>query len=119
MNSVDTYLSTFEGEILNRMKEVRALIFSILPEVDESVSYGMPAYKLNGKPLIYFAGYKNHFGLYATPNGHEAFKYEFAAFKQGKGSVQFPNNADLPIDLIEKVIRYRIAHVQESASQKN
>lgn len=78
-----------------------------MPEADESFSYGLVGYKLNKKPLIYFGGFKNHVGFYATPNGHEAFKKEFAEYKQGKGSVQFPNDAPLPIELIVRVIAYR------------
>lgn len=73
----------------------------------ESYSYGLVGYKLNGKPLVYFGGFAHHVGLYATPNGHEAFKEEFAKYKQGKGSVQLPNDQPLPLGLIERVIAYR------------
>jgi uncharacterized protein YdhG (YjbR/CyaY superfamily) len=67
----------------------------------------MPAYKYKGKPLIYFAGYQHHIGLYATPQGHEAFARELSLYKQGKGSVQFPLNEKLPVELITKMILYR------------
>ena len=107
MKQVEDYISRFDGEIQSRLKEVRNLILSLAPDAIETISYGMPAYKLNGKPLVYFAGYKNHLGFYATPNGQEAFKEDFSGFKQGKGSVQFPNSELLPVDLIRRIILFR------------
>jgi len=78
------------------------------PDAVESISYAMPAYKLNGKPLVYFAGYKNHIGFYATPTGHEAFKEELSKYKQGKGSVQFPVDEPMPLDLIRRIVAFRV-----------
>ena len=68
----------------------------------------MPAYKTNKKPLVYFAGYPNHIGFYATPSGHEKFAKELAEFKQGKGSVQFPLDKPIPYDLIKKIVEFRV-----------
>lgn len=112
MKQVEDYISSFDGEIQSRLKEVRNLILSLVPDAIETISYGMPAYKLHGKPLVYFAGYKNHLGFYATPNGHEAFKVEFSGFKQGKGSVQFPNSELLPVDLIRRIILFRVEQIK-------
>lgn len=106
-DSVDAYINQFGDDIKVRLNMVREAILTEAPEVMESISYGMPTYKLHGKPLVYFAGYPKHIGFYATPNGHEAFAQEFATYKQGKGSVQFPNNQPLPLDLIKRVVRYR------------
>lgn len=78
------------------------------PNAVESISYGMPGYKLNGKPLVYFAGYKAHIGLYATPSGHSEFAQELSVYKQGKGSVQFPLNQPMPYELIKRIILFRI-----------
>lgn len=117
MKTVDTYLSTFEGTILERMKEIRSLILSLAPEAVESISYGMPGYKLHGKPLVYFAGYKHHLGFYATPTGHDAFKKDLSKYKKGKGSVQFPNNEALPLELIEQIILFRIAENNAKLSE--
>ena len=108
-NQVDKYLSGFEGDVLERLNKMRKIIKKLAPEATEGIFYGMPGYKINGKPLVYFAGYKNHVGFYAIPNTHEKFAKDFAKYKQGKGSVQFPNNQALPTDLIERVVKYRIA----------
>ncbi|MCL7988150.1 DUF1801 domain-containing protein [Sphingobacterium sp. lm-10] len=105
--NVDEYIASFPTEVQNRLSEIRRLIHTIAPDADESISYGMPAYKLHGKPLIYFAAFKNHIGFYATPSGHEAFAKDLAVYKRGKGSVQFPLKDNLPLALIERIIRFR------------
>lgn len=109
MNAVDQYIVGFPENIQQLLKEMRKLILKTAPDADESISYGMPAYKLKGKPLVYFAGYKNHIGFYATPSGHSEFATELAGYKQGKGSVQFPVSAPLPVDLIRRIVQFRIA----------
>ena len=92
------------GALLSRLVEAAR---RQLPEATEGVMYGLVGYKLNKKPLVYFGGFKNHVGFYATPNGHDAFREEFAKYKQGKGSVQFPNDQPLPVNLIKRVVVYR------------
>jgi len=111
--SVDEYITTFPLEIQSILKAIRTLVLKKAPEATESISYGMPAYKLNGKPLIYFAAYKNHIGFYATPTGHEAFAKELSVYKQGKGSVQFPLDQAIPFDLIEKILVFRVNENQQ------
>lgn len=104
---VESYIGQFDGEVKKRLLAMRQLVRREAPEAVESFTYGMVGYKLNGKPLVYFGGFKKHIGFYATPNGHEAFKEDFATYKQGKGSVQFPNDQPLPVDLTRRVILYR------------
>lgn len=106
-NTVDEYIAEFDSEVKKRLEVMRLLIRTEAPQAVESITYGMPTYKLGGKPLVYFGGFKNHVGFYATPNGHAAFAEEFANYKQGKGSVQFPNDQPLPVDLIKRVVQYR------------
>ena len=77
----------------------------------------MPAYKFQG-PLVYFAGFRNHIGFYATPTGHSKFAKELSKYKQGKGSVQFPLEEPLPLDLIERVVKFRIKENNEKAILK-
>jgi uncharacterized protein YdhG (YjbR/CyaY superfamily) len=108
LSAVDQYILSFPEEVQSRLNEVRALISSAAPAAKESMAYGMPAYKLNGKPLVYFAAFKHHIGLYALPSGHAAFAKELSKYKQGKGSVQFPLNDALPIELITEMVAFRI-----------
>lgn len=114
-NDVTAYIDTFDGDVRARLLKLRDIVRTEAPDADEMVSYGMPAYKLKGKPLVYFAGYPKHIGFYATPNGHEAFKDAFSKYKQGKGSVQFPLDQPLPIELIGRVVRYRREQVAKEA----
>lgn len=110
--SVDDYLEQFGGPVRDRLDSVRAVIRSTAPDAVESMAYGMPAYKVDGKPLVYFAGYDRHVGFYATPNGHEAFAEEFARYRQGKGSVQFPHTEPLPTELVRRVVEFRLAAIR-------
>lgn len=108
MTSVVDYIHSFPKDVQDRLNELRNMIHEIAPEAIEQISYGIPAYKTFGKPLVYFAGFKHHIGLYSTPSGHAEFATELASYKQGKGSVQFPLNEPLPLDLISRIIRYRL-----------
>lgn len=107
VDAVEQYINQFDGEVHTRLVQLRELVHTEVPGAAESFTYGLIGYKLNGKPLVYFGGFAKHVGFYATPNGHEAFREDFATYKQGKGSVQFPNDQPLPIDLIQRVVRYR------------
>ncbi len=106
--SVDEYISNFSAEVQKRLEKMRNIIKETAPEGIEIIAYGMPAYKLNKKPLVYFGGFSRHIGFYATPTGHEEFKTELSIYKQGKGSVQFPHNESLPVKLIEKIVRFKV-----------
>ncbi len=107
-NSVHEYLESFANDIQIKLNQIREVIKQAAPNAEESISYGIPAYKLNKKPLIYFAGYKNHIGFYATPAGNNKFKSELSKYKQGKGSVQFPLNEEIPLDLIFQIIKFKV-----------
>jgi len=108
MNKIEQYISKFPKEVQHRLQEIRKIIKVVAPEAVELIVYGMPAYKTYGKPLVYFAGYKNHIGFYATPSGHEQFAAELSQYKQGKGSVQFPLDRPMPYDLIKKIVVFRV-----------
>lgn len=112
MKTVDDYIAQFPADTQRALNQVREVIITTCPEAAESISYGMPAYKLNEKPLVYFGGYKNHIGFYATPTGHDTFKEALANYKQGKGSVQFPLTAPMPLELIQQIVLFRIGNIK-------
>lgn len=112
MKIVDDYIAQFPVETQVLLQQVRTAIRETCPEAEESISYAMPAYKLQGKPLVYFAGYKNHIGFYATPTGHEAFKEALSRYKQGKGSVQFPITEPMPLELIKEIVTFRVNNIK-------
>lgn len=114
-NNIEEYIGSFPKDIQKILEQIRATIKKVAPDAEESIGYGMPAFKTNHKPLVYFAAYKNHIGFYATPNGHSAFAKELSIYKQGKGSVQFPLNQPMPLSLITKIVEFR---VKENLLQK-
>ncbi|MCX6260752.1 MAG: DUF1801 domain-containing protein [Bacteroidia bacterium] len=114
--TVDNYIGSFPQTIQRQMEQVPATIKENAPEAAESIAYQMPAYKTNGKPLVYFAAFKNHIGFYATPAGHSEFAKELLKYKQGKGSVQFPFDKPIPFDLIGRIVKFR---VKENLSKKH
>lgn len=108
---VDDYITSFDDTVRTRLEQMRTTIRMAAPDAVEAMSYGLVGYKLRSKPLVYFGGFKHHIGFYATPNGHAEFADEFAKYKQGKGSVQFPNDQPLPLELVKRVVQYRIKTV--------
>jgi uncharacterized protein YdhG (YjbR/CyaY superfamily) len=99
--SVDEYIASFPVSIQTILREIRSGIAGTIPEATELMSYGMPTYKLNGKPVVYF--------------GHAEFESELSKYKRGKGSVQFPINQPIPIDLMQRIARYRAANITKGA----
>lgn len=106
--SVDDYIKSTPQDVRLLLKNIRETIVKVAPDAVEGISYGMPSYKQNGKPLVYFAAFKNHIGFYATPSGHTEFAAELAKYKQGKGSVQFPLKEPIPYDLIRRIVEFRV-----------
>lgn len=116
IKTVDEYIMSFPGDIQMILEEIRAIVKKKAPGAAESISYGMPGYKTNKKPLVYFAAFKNHIGFYATPSGHSKFAKELSGYQQGKGSVQFPLDKPIPYDLIGRIVEFRVQ--ENSANQK-
>ncbi len=104
---IDEYIGSFPTDTQELLKQLLATIRETAPEAEEVISYQMPAFKLNGM-LVYFAGYKNHIGFYPTSSGISAFKDELSNYKSSKGTVQFPLDKPLPLELIRKIVQFRI-----------
>ena len=118
--TVEDYIAAFPGNVQEQLNLMRKTIRSAAPKAAEMISYKMPAYKQNGM-LVYFAAFKNHIGFYAMPTGHAAFKKDLAAYKQGKGSVQFPIDKPLPLKLIRAIVQFRVKEngVREKVKKQN
>ena len=106
--TVDEYIASYPKEVQSILKKIRNMIIKSAPKVVESISYGMPGYKLHGKPFVYFGGFEHHIGFYPTPSGTTKFKKELSKYKSGKGSVQFQLDEPIPFDLIQRIIEFRI-----------
>ncbi len=106
--TIDGYIKSFPKDVQPILEKMRRTIKKTAPGAVEAISYQMPTFKLNGKNLVHFAGYKNHIGFYPVPSSIAAFKKELSIYKQGKGSVQFPLDQPIPYDLVEKIVAYRV-----------
>jgi uncharacterized protein YdhG (YjbR/CyaY superfamily) len=107
-NSIDEYIGTFPEDVQKILEEVRATIKAAAPEAEEKISYQMPTFFLKGN-LIHFAAFKNHIGLYPTPSGTEAFKRELSIYQGAKGSVRLPIDKPMPLKLISRIVKFRVA----------
>ena len=105
--TIAQYIASFEDESRTRLAVLYKTIKNEIPDAEESISYGLPTFKINKHPVIYFGGFTHHIGLYATPDGHAEFEEELSKYKRGKGSVQFPDDRPLPLDLVRRITRYR------------
>ncbi len=114
MDTVEEYLQKFPPEVRSILQRLRDIVKRNATSVFEYIAYKMPAYKLDGRLLIYFAAYAHHIGLYGIPTGHSSFKAAFAPYKQGKGSIQFPLDRPIPFALIEQIVQFRIQEIQGS-----
>ena len=107
VKDIEKYIEQFPEKVQAILWEISALIKANAPDAEEGMAYGMPAFKINKKPLVYFAAFKSHIGLYATPSGHSEFEADLSIYKQGKGSVQFPLDQPIPYDLMKRMVIFR------------
>lgn len=113
--TMDEYIAEFPKDVRDVLEELRRVIRESAPEAEETISYGIPTFDLNGRHLVHFAAYKNHVGFYPTSSGIKAFKKELSPFKTSKGTVQFPLDKPIPFDLVKKIVKFR---VKENESKK-
>jgi len=113
-SDVDGYIQQFDGDISNRLKNIRQIVRGLAPTAQEKLSYGMPYYNLNGR-LVYFAVFDHHIGFYPMPSAIVAFQDDLAGYVHAKGSVQFPHARPLPTGLIKRMVKFR---VEENEAKK-
>ncbi len=116
--SIDEYIATFPEETQRILEELRETIKAAAPGAVEKISYQMPTFFLKGN-LVHFAAWKNHIGIYPTPSGTAAFKEELSVYESAKGSVKFPINKPLPLKLIGKIVKFRVAENLKKAGAKS
>ena len=110
---IDEYLANFSGETRKKLDEVRKIFKEVTPEAKEKIAYGIPTFTLNGKNLVHFAGYETHIGFYPGSGPIAELKEELSAYKTSKGTVQFPLDKPLPLDLIRKITEFCVERNQD------
>ena len=114
--SIDEYIAQFSPEVQAKLRAIRELIRRAAPAATERISYGIPTFHLNGN-LVHFAAFKRHIGFYPTASAVAAFDPELAAYKRAKGSIQFPLDEPLPLDLIRRMVELRVAESMATATR--
>ncbi len=107
LNPIDSYIAQFPKEVQSKLKQIKKIITTLAPKAEETISYGIPTFKLNGN-LVHFAAFKKHLGFFPTPSAIVKFKKELATYKTSKGSIHFPLDQTIPIELIQKIVKFRI-----------
>lgn len=105
--TIDDYIAGFPDEIQAILKQLRSIIYQAAPEAGEKIGYGIPTFTLHGN-LVHFAAYKNHIGLYPGPRTIEKFSAELADYETSKGTIRFPLDAPMPLELIERIVKDRV-----------
>lgn len=105
--NVDEFIENSPDEIRDKLQKLREIIKSTFPDAVEGISYGMPSYKLNGRPLAYFANAKKHIGLYIPPPIVEDFSDDLKNYGTTKSAIHLPLNKDYPVGLIQRMLRAR------------
>lgn len=116
--SINEYIATFPEETQRVLEELRATIKAAAPEAEEKISYQIPTFSLHGN-LVHFAAWKKHIGFYPTSSGTQAFKRELSIYAGAKGSIKFPIDKPLPLSLISKIVKFRVAENLKSAKIKS
>ena len=115
--TIDEYIATFPKDTQEILEEIRATIKAAAPDAEEKISYQMPTFFLNGN-LIHFAAFKNHIGIYPTPSGTQAFKDEISMYQGAKGSIRLPIDEPMPLKLIGRIVKFRVAENLAKAKAK-
>jgi uncharacterized protein YdhG (YjbR/CyaY superfamily) len=102
-STIDEYISGFPDDVRPVLEEARRRIRAAVPEAGETISYGMPAFTLGGRDVVYFAGWKSHLAVYPVPEGGTVLAAEMAPYLAAKGTLRFPYRKPIPYDLIERV----------------
>ena len=106
--TIDEFIASYPKNVRDVLEELRRAIRESAPNAEETISYGIPTFDLNGRHLVHFSAYKNHVGFYPTSSGIKAFKKELSPFKTSKGTVQFPLDKPIPFDLVRKIVKFRV-----------
>jgi uncharacterized protein YdhG (YjbR/CyaY superfamily) len=115
--TIDDYIEGFRPGVQARLRKIRATIRRGAPEAAQKISYGMPTFYLHGN-LVHFAAFDRHIGFYPTPSGVARFRAELGGYKTSKGAVQFPHSEPLPLELIARIVEFRVAECTQQSEKK-
>jgi uncharacterized protein YdhG (YjbR/CyaY superfamily) len=115
---IDDYIKNFPPATKKKLQQIRTTIKKITPGAEEVISYSIPAFKLNKKILVYFAGWKDHVSIYPVPRANLALQKEISRYQTGKGTLQFSLDKPLPVNVISKIVKLRVKENSVRAKAK-
>jgi uncharacterized protein YdhG (YjbR/CyaY superfamily) len=114
---IDSYIATFPRNVQSLLTKVRRTIRTAAPKATEVISYNIPAFKQHGL-LVYFAGFKNHIGLFPPVRGDAALEKAAAKYAGPKGNLKFPYDEPLPLALVARIVRHKVRQDRAKAAAK-
>jgi uncharacterized protein YdhG (YjbR/CyaY superfamily) len=117
LKTIDEYILLFPADIQKKLQQLRRAIHAAAPDAVEKISYQMPTFYQAGN-LVYFAAFKDHFGFFPTSSARANFEKELSIYPGGKGTIQFPLDQPLPLDLITRIVKFRVAENLAKAASK-
>ena len=115
--TVDEYIAGFPPNVRQKLEQIRSAVRALVPEAEETIKYRVPTFVLH-ENLVHFAAFANHIGFYPAPSGIAKFRNELSAYKTAKGSVQFPIDKPLPLDLVRQIVKFRAEEVRAKLAAK-
>lgn len=109
--SIDAYIATFPPDVQRRLQALRTAIRAAAPDTTESISYGIPTFKQSKAVVIYFAGWKQHLAVYPALAGDDALQRDLAPYRESKGTLHFPLDQPLPLDLVQRAVKARLDEI--------
>ena len=119
INTIDAYIKTFPADVQSILEKIRQTIRKEIAKADETISYKIPTFKLNGRNLVYFSAWKNHVAIYPIPSGDAAFRKKIAPHIAGKGTLRFPLDKPLPLPLIREIVKRHVKASEQRAATKS
>jgi len=117
--NIDEYIAGFPHDVQETLEKIRLTIRKAAPDAEETISYQMPTFNLNGRYLVYFAAFKKHIGFYAVPStGTEKFRNELSVYQGAKGSLKFPLDKPIPFALISTIVKLKVKENLDKAAAK-
>ena len=116
-STIDEYVRTFPRDVQKKLSDLRSTIRRAAPDAIEKIAYRMPTF-FQKKNLVHFAAYEHHIGFYPTPSGIAAFKDELTRYVTSKGAIQFPIDEPLPLELVTRIVKFRVAENEAKAVAK-
>ncbi len=116
--TVEQYMVTLSDEVATVVRELRAIIGTVIQDAEDCISYAIPAIKVNGKILLYYSGWKNHVSMYPIPPGTAAFEHRIAPYVAGKGTLKFPLSQPLPHELVAEVAATHLTRLRAAEAER-